>query len=69
MTKLLKNLIKGAGSVIDIAPNRASRDATTGRFYTTHSDVRSISRDWVKVGRDIRVAANAAMKDHDKTAE
>jgi hypothetical protein len=69
MTKILKNIIRGAGSVIELAPNRSRGNVKAGRFYSAESDQRSISRDWFKVGQDIRSAANTVLETNDKAAK
>ncbi|GEM_PF-1537388 len=66
MTKLLRNIIRGAGSVVEIAPKRTKGRIKSGRFYAVKPDGHSIGRDWIKVGRDIKIAASKEHQAYDK---
>lgn len=66
MTKLIKNIIRGAGTVVEIAPDRGVRGIKIGRFYAAKRDGHSIRNDWARVGRDIKRVANSEMKSHVK---
>lgn len=56
----MKNILLGAGSVINIAPPKKNRTAMIRRFYNpAPSSTEAIKRDWVKVGDRIVAASKA----------
>jgi hypothetical protein len=69
MTKLLKNFIRGAGSIVKISPRREKGSVKAGRFYSAKNDGHSINKDWLQVGRDIRSAAEASLESNGKAAK
>ena len=54
MSKVLKNVIRGAGSVVNISPKTASK----GRVYAIlkQSNNTALRRDWERVGKDLQHA-------------
>ncbi|BBO82463.1 hypothetical protein DSCO28_30290 [Desulfosarcina ovata subsp. sediminis] len=54
MTKLLRNVIKGAGSIMDIAPRTDYR-----RFVSKESPSKRIARYWKETGRYIKHSMDA----------
>jgi hypothetical protein len=57
MTKLLKNILNGAGSVVDVWPSTGDR---VQRDHPFKSDADALRNDWLRVGNDI---ANAIEKE------
>lgn len=68
MTKLIKNIIRGAGSVVEIAPHREKGSIKAGRFYSAKNDGHSIGKDWIRVGQDIKTAVSKEHSAYDKAA-
>lgn len=55
MKKATKNIIKGVGSIIDIAPTRSRGSVShTGSDRSAPSAGKAIRRDWNRVGNTIR---------------
>ena len=54
MGKMLQNLIRGAGSLIDIQP--APHRSSVMEKLPSLSDAEAIEDDWLQVGQDIATA-------------
>lgn len=55
MTKALRNIIRGMGSVVNIAP--APRHSQIDSPTRGRSDADAVRSDWQRVGDDIRASA------------
>lgn len=53
MTQTLKNVLRGAGSVLDVAPSSKSY-----RRLVQKTTEQSLSQIWTAVGKDIKTAMN-----------
>ncbi len=62
MTKFARNLLRGAGSVIDLAPVRRQREPLYKPAKSANEALRS---DWQKVGGDI----HRAIRKYDEQAQ
>jgi len=51
----IKNIIRGASTVVDILPAKNGRIGT-GHHWGSLSDSQAIERDWIKVGDTIKSA-------------
>ncbi len=59
MRRLAKNLINGAGRVLQIAPSRprhSMKSAPISASEALQTDVKALRSDWVRIGQDMRVA-------------
>jgi len=53
MTKLLQNILRGAGTILDLSPPRR---LTHTRYDPSLSVEDALKRDWERVGQDIKIA-------------
>lgn len=53
--KLMRNLLDGAGSVVDIYPKQDGKYSPTS-FTQSRSDTEALRRDWERVGADLSQA-------------
>lgn len=65
MTKRIKAMLRGIGSVVDVLPNSGDR---LKRVRSYKSDADALRHDWEKVGRDMRQAIHQ-YEVHDGTAK
>ncbi len=68
MTKCAKNIIKGIGSVIDIAPTPKSQKIGHFDFVpdSLASSSKGIEGDWNRVGNNIQISINRLSHAHGK---
>ncbi|MBU0568021.1 hypothetical protein KKC52_08230 [bacterium] len=59
MPRLIKNLLRGAGSVINIWPNSNHQQ----KAYPHKSDAEALRQDWERIGRDFRCAIGKVTQD------
>jgi len=56
MSKLIRNLISGVSSVMDISPARTEPGRNPAQHILRRSDAEAIREDWMTVGGDLRGA-------------
>lgn len=63
-SKAYKNLLKGAGSLVDIIPSRPPEGYKKGLFLKKKSSTtRTIRNCWEEVGNTIRIATTQAISE------
>lgn len=61
MTRLLKNIMRGAGSTLDILPAPGRRQRDFNAYHGT--DGQALTKDWEKVGGDLWKATKTVGRD------
>lgn len=61
MTKHIKQVLRGVGSIIDLAP------APRGKFNMSDSDNERLRKDFERVGKDMRKVFDAQTPRHGKS--
>ena len=64
MGRLYKNLIRGAGYIIDIAPKRKRRIMETIYYRPYESDLEAIRSDWERVGHIFKEVIDREIKNY-----
>jgi hypothetical protein len=66
MTKRLKEILQGVGSVVDVFP-RADPAARVRRVHPYPTDTDALRSDWERVGGDMKRAIDVVADEQQKT--
>jgi len=63
MTTLLRNMIKGAGTIFCIAPSEKLRTSKRKRYNPHRSGMMALKSDWEKVGKSFSIVLDRSINE------
>jgi len=64
MTELIKNIMRGAGSVLSVYPPEGQKHSFQAGRHMSAQD--ALHSDWERIGGDFRVASTTLLNDSDQ---